>query len=248
MSEEKIVQATSTECQQEFITTYNDKVHFIGRITMAIAFVLSFLPILYLNFVKGYTMPFSDYLLVASTISIVRVGMWISEPFTWYPVLGAASLYIGYLSGNVKNLRVPVAQNLQNEYDLEVNSPRGQIITTIGVGVSVFVNIAILLATVAIGSAVIPMLPSVVTNSFNFVVPSLIGALLCNHIRKRGLPKVLLYSVPSFVVFYLMMHKFVAAKYANSVSIGVTVFITYVIFIIRGKIEERQSCSNRSFQ
>ena len=238
MNEEKTTaQQTNDTCFKEFSTTYSDKVHVIGRITMAIGFVLSFLPILYLNFVKGYAAPLSSYLLVASTIAVMRVGMWISEPFTWYPILGAASSYMSYFAGNAKNLRVPVAQNLQAKYDVEVNSPKGQIITTIGVGISVFVNLIILLVVVLAGNAIIHKLPWGVINSFNYVIPALIGSLLCNHLRRRGLKSVLIYSIPAVIVFVLMLNGLVQGKYANSISIGITVLAAYIAFVIRGKKE-----------
>ena len=89
MSEEKYIGQESAACKEEFVGSYSDRVHVIGRVTLSIAAVLSFLPILYLNFVKGYTAPLADYILVFTTICAVRVGMWISEPFTWYPILGA---------------------------------------------------------------------------------------------------------------------------------------------------------------
>ena len=48
MNEEKIVNQESDACQQEFVGAYSDRVHVIGRVTLCIAAVLSFLPILYL--------------------------------------------------------------------------------------------------------------------------------------------------------------------------------------------------------
>ncbi|MBU5434222.1 hypothetical protein [Pseudoflavonifractor sp. MSJ-37] len=232
-----------TAVEQEFNTSYTDKVHVIGRITMAIAFLLSFLPVLYLHFVKGYQAPLSAYITVATTIAAMRVGMWISEPFTWYPVLGSASLYMGYFSGNVKNLRVPVAQNLQSKYNVEVNSPKGQVITTIGVGISVFVNIVILLIVVAVGTVIIPMLPPVVLSAFNYVIPTLIGSLLAIHFQKRGFVGVLRWVIPSIIVFFLMKSGIVPPKYATSISIAATVLAGYIVFVAQGKIEDKKEAN-----
>lgn len=237
MNEEKIVNQESEACQQEFVGAYSDRVHVIGRVTLCIAAVLSFLPILYLNFVKGYTAPLSDYILVFTTICVVRVGMWISEPFTWYPILGAASLYISYFSGNTKNLRVPVAQNLQSKYGVEVMTPKGQVITTIGVGVSVFVNVALLVVIILMGNAIIPYLPPVVLNAFNYVVPALIGALMSNHLRKRGFVKTLLWVIPGLCILFLVRNGVISPKYGNSFAIGATVLVGYIVFMIQGQKE-----------
>lgn len=238
MNEEKVIRQESDACYNEFATTYTDRVHVIGRVTLIIAAFLSFLPILYLHFVKGYKVPLGDYIMVASTIAILRVGMWVSEPFIWYPILGASSLYMSYFSGNCKNLRVPVAQNLQSKYDVEVMSPKGQVITTIGVGVSVFVNVALLLLIVLAGNAILPHLPPVVLNAFNYVIPALIGSLLCNNFRKHGLKKTILYAIPGLIVLFLVRNGAISAKYGQSIAIGVTVLIGYIIFVIQGKKAE----------
>ena len=241
MSEEKVVNQTSDACYSEFVGSYTDRVHVIGRATLAIAAVLSFLPIAYLVFVKGYTAPLSDYILVFTTIAVVRVGMWISEPFTWYPVLGSAPLYISYYSGNAKNLRVPVAQNLQSKYNVEVMTPKGQVITTIGVGVSVFVNVALLAVIVVLGNAILPYLPGVVLDAFDYVIPALIGALMSNHLRKRGLVKTILWVIPGLVVLFLTRVAVLPAKYGTSLAIAATVIVGYIVFVMEGKKESSGS-------
>ena len=225
MSEEKTVNQTSDACNEEFVSAYTDRVHMIGRVTLAIAAVLSFLPIAYLVFIKGYSAPLSDYILVLTTIAVVRVGMWISEPFTWYPVLGSASLYMAYFAGNAKNLRVPVAQNLQSKYNVEVMTPKGQVITTIGVGVSVFVNVALLAVIVLLGNAILPYLPAVVLDAFDYVIPALIGALMSNHLRKRGLVKTILWVIPGLVILALTRVAILPAKYGTSLAIAATVIV-----------------------
>ena len=235
MSEEKYIGQESAACKEEFVGSYSDRVHVIGRVTLSIAAVLSFLPILYLNFVKGYTAPLADYILVFTTICAVRVGMWISEPFTWYPILGAASLYISYFAGNTKNLRVPVAQNLQNEYGVEALTPKGQIITTIGVGVSVFVNVALLVVIVLMGNAIIRYMPAPVLNAFNYVVPALIGALMSNHLRKHGLVKTILWVLPGLFILFLVRNGLISPKYGNSFAIAATVLVGYLVYMVQGK-------------
>lgn len=237
MNEEKIVNQETDACHQEFVGTYSDRVHLIGRITLGIAALLSFTPILYLNLVKGYTAPLSDYILVFTTICVVRIGMWISEPFSWYPILGAAPLYISYFSGNTKNLRVPVAQNLQNKYGVDVMTPKGQVITTIGVGVSVFVNVALLVVIVLIGNAIIPYLPTVVLDAFNYVVPALIGALVSNYLRRFGLVKTILWVIPGLIILFLVRQGVIAATYGNSFAIAATVLVGYIVFMVQGKRE-----------
>ena len=242
MNEEKNVNSAPVmdTCYEEFAGPYSDKVHVIGRVTMAIAAVLSFLPILYLYFVKGYKVPLSDYVVVFTTICMMRIGYWISEPFTWFPVVGAAPLYMAYFAGNCKNLRVPVAQNLQSKYDVDVMTPKGQIITTIGVGVSVFVNVALLVVIVLLGNVIIPLFPPAVLSTFDYVIPALLGAMISNHVRRRGLVKTVLWTIPGLVILAMVKAGMIRAMYGNSFAIGLTVLVGYIVFVIQGKMEDKK--------
>lgn len=231
--------AENSEVAKDYVESYSPKVHVIGRSTMLIAFVLSILPILYLYFVKGYRMPISSYIAVAATITAMFVGNWLTEALTWFPVLGAAPIYMSYLSGNVKNVRVPIARSLQNTYDVPVESPKGQIITTIGVAISVYVNLAILLIVVLLGDKFISLLPDAVVSAFNYVLPALIGALLSFRVTKSGLVKTLIWCIPSLIVYIFIRSNVLPflAMYGQTTAIAVTVLVGYISFRIEGKKE-----------
>ncbi|OUN08156.1 hypothetical protein B5G43_01880 [Flavonifractor sp. An92] len=231
----------SPEVIQDFNTTYSDKVHVIGRSTMVIAFFLSFLPILFLYFVMGFQLPASTYIAAAASIASMFVGMWIAEPFTWFPVIGAASLYMSYFAGNTKNIRVPVARSVQNIYNVEITTPKGQIITTIAVAVSVYVNLLLLLVVVLLGNWFIPMLPAVVLDAFNYVIPSLIGALLSFRVSKYGVLKTLRWIVPGVLIFILVQTGIapILGRFGTTSSIAVTILIAYIVYRVNGAREDR---------
>ena len=48
--------------QQDYVKNFMPAVHKIGRFTMAVAFILAFLPVVYFVFVKGYALPLSSYI------------------------------------------------------------------------------------------------------------------------------------------------------------------------------------------
>lgn len=230
----------SETVRKDYADHYAPRVHVIGRTTLLIALVLSFLPILYLYFVKGYRMPLVAYLNVAFAVTAFCGGFWVAEPLTWFPVLGAASLYMGYLAGNVKNVRVPIARSLQNTYSTNVNSPKGQIIITIGVAVSVFVNLAILAVVVFAGSYFVPLLPPVILKSLSYVIPALIGSLLAFRICESGIKTTLLWSIPAIIIFILMKTTQLPllADFGMTLSIAVTILIGYLYFRSTGKKED----------
>lgn len=96
-------------------------------------------------------------------------------------------MYMGYFAGNIKNVRVPVARQLRSKFNLSAAEPKGQIITTIGVAISVYVNLIILAIVVVLGSALVSVLPDVVLESFSYVIPALIGALLAFRVDESGI-------------------------------------------------------------
>lgn len=217
---------------EEYDTTYTDRVHKIGRATMLIALVLSFLPVAYMYFVLDYKVSVSVYLNVTFALTALCVGMWVTEPLTWFPILGAAPTYMAYLSGNVKNIRVPVARSAMKKYGERPDSPRGQVLATFSVAISVFVNLIILAIIVFTGSYFVPLLPKFVLSALGYVVPSLIGALIWFRVEESGWKKTLLWSIPAISI-YVFVHTVnieALSDIAEAVSIAITVFIGYITY------------------
>lgn len=200
-------EAVEKDLRESFIP----QVHVVGRSTMAIAFVLAFLPVLYFVFVKGYAAPLSSYMTVAVTVASVGLGMWISEPVAYWPVLGSAGTYIGYLSGNVGAMRFPVALNLQNTMNANINTARGQMVTIIGIVASVYANLVLLLASVLAGDWLLGVLPAAVMASFSFVMVGLIGSMVVTQWNgKDGILKGFLNYLPYYALAIAL--KFISGK------------------------------------
>lgn len=238
-----------TQVEQETVDSdyeksYAPKVHVIGRSTMLIALVLSYLPVGYLIFVKGYGLPVVSYITVAATIASIFVGPWIAEPFTWFPILGAASLYMGYFSGNVSNIRVPVARMVQKNYGVQALTTRGQIVTTIATAVSVYVNLTILTLIVLLGNWIMPHLPAVVLNAFNYVIPALVGAMVSLLLDSYGLMKTLRWSIPAVIAFILTRLVPDLAMFGTTITVAIAVLVAYVLFRREGKKEKEQEAES----
>lgn len=200
MSEDKNVVGTASEKTNSGFDIYKDfipSVHRLGRSTMIVGLVLTFLPVLYFVFVKGYRAPLTAYASVAIAIASACFGMWISEPLGYWPVLGSAGTYMGYLSGNVSGMRFPVALNLQSTLDADINTLKGQVATIIGVAASIFANLIILLVFVLAGQVIVTVLPQVVIDSFSFVSVGVFACLLITRLNgKGGLAKGLVSNAP----------------------------------------------------
>ena len=231
---EKSVKNTATEEEilADFNGPYTKRVHTIGRVTLTIALVLSFLPVIYLYFVEGYQVSGSVYIKVAATLFALCVGMWLTEPLIYYPVLGAASTYMAYLAGNTKNVRLPVQRSVLKRFGEKANTPRGQVLSAYCVGFSVFVNLAILTVVVFTGSYFVPYLPPIVLTGLSHVIPALIGTLLWFRIEESGWKKTLTWALPSFVIWITIRSLGIVwlQDIGEAVSIAVTIMLGYLYF------------------
>lgn len=224
------------DAQKDYKNNFMPQVHRIGRTTMAVAFIISFLPVIYFVVVKGFTASGAAYINVLVAISSIGIGMWLTEPLAYWPVLGSAGTYIGYLSGNVGAMRFPVALSLQSAMEADINSPRGQVITIIGIVASVFMNLFILIIIVLSGNWLITILPKVVIASFSFVMIGLFASMLIMRWNgKKGLVKGFLSSLP-FLATALVIKFFIkyAANFLSSwgvaISVAACVLVAYIIY------------------
>lgn len=225
-----------TTPEEDYRVNFMPAVHRIGRTTMAIAFLLSFLPVAYFVVVRGLGMPLESYLSVAVAIASVGIGMWLTEPEAYWPVLGSAGTYMSYLSGSVGGLRLPVAVSVQSETNADINTPKGQVITIIGLAASVVSNLVLLLITVVAGTWIISVLPQPVVDSFAFVVISLLGSMVMMRWNgSAGLKKGVIASAP-FMITAIVLHEIISRVLPSlggigmAIAVGICALISYLIF------------------
>lgn len=164
---------------------YLPKMHRIGKIIGIAGVVASFLPALVLGVVYGLW-PDGPALLTSFIAAATSFGfLWFIEPISYYPVVGPVGTYMAFLSGNISNMRIPCASMSQVSAGVEIGSDQGSIIATIGMGVSVIINIVILSVGVIAGSQILAMLPQSVTASLNYLLPALFGALFVQFALKQ---------------------------------------------------------------
>lgn len=215
--------------QEEFRGAFKDRVHKIGRTTMSVGFVLSMLPVLYLYFIAGYRPPLQSFVTAAIAISAFAVGMWLTEPVSYFPILGAAGTYMGYFAGNVSNMRVPIAMSLQSAFKTDVNTPKGTLVTIIGIAISVFVNLVILLVIVMAGSSLLNVLPPKIIKALGFVMPALLGSMVTMRLSSSGVLKGLIFALPAVAVFFICKAVPTLATFGVAIAVGVSVLFAYIL-------------------
>ena len=114
-----------------------------------------------------------------STISIlmIYIPVGISEALSYTPILGS-STYLTFITGNIMNLKVPVAVNAMKLSKKEANTPEGEAISCVAVSVSSIMTVVILALAALLSTWISPVfeLPAVKTAS-NYLIPALFGSL-----------------------------------------------------------------------
>jgi hypothetical protein len=147
-----------------------------GKLTGFLAILLSFGPALVLAVLHGIVPPVSAMITGFVTMASAIGVMWVIEPVSYFPIIGVAGTYMAFISGNISNLRIPAVAVSQKAAGVEPGTDEGSIISTLGMGVSVVVNIVILAIGVLAGATLLAALPQGVVDALNFLLPALFGA------------------------------------------------------------------------
>ncbi|MGN1377410.1 MAG: hypothetical protein ACI4V6_03580 [Dorea sp.] len=152
--------------------------HSKGRLGTVIALVyMVALPFIVLTVYDA--MPsFGDVFNVATFgILMIYIPVGISEAISYTPVLGSSS-YLTFITGNIMNLKLPVAINAIKLAKKEQNTPEGDAVASVAVAVSSIMTIIILALAALLSSQIgfIFEIPQVKTAS-NYIIPALFGSL-----------------------------------------------------------------------
>ena len=218
-----------------YSSTYMPSIIKWGKITMLLGIVTCFLPAIIISFVYGYVPPFSAIL--AGTISQISVSgaFYVVEPISYFPILGIPGTYLTFLSGNTSNMRIPCASVAQEAAGVEMGTEKGSIISTIGIAMSILINIAILTVGAVAGSAILSVLPEGVKSALNFLLPALYGAVFGQFAVAR--PKLgAIAVIIAFGMNYLQKNGFLSflpgnASYAVTlVAVFGSIFMARVLY------------------
>lgn len=108
---------------------------------------------------------------------------------------------------------------------VEEGTPEGDIISTLGIGVSVIVNLIVLVLAVFFGQQVISSLPADIQVAFKFILPAVFGAILANF-ALRDYMLGLFALVMSFVLTTLQMPSFIVLPVCvfGTIAVGIWKF------------------------
>ena len=208
--------------------TYLDQVHRDGKIwnfTMAGVF-LAF-PILLCIIFR--TLPNWEGLLkglIATLPMYWAVG--IIEVVTYFPMMGAGSSYLSFVTGNISNLKLPCALDAMEKANVKPNTEEGEIISTISTAVSSIVTTLIIILGVILIIPLTPILSSPeLQPAFDQILPALFGGLGVVFVSKNWKISI------APIVLMLILFIFIPALNSGTVGIMVPVSALFTLGVSR---------------
>lgn len=152
--------------------------HKWGRIgtLIALAYMIA-MPIFVLNYYDS--MPAVGQFLNLSTLGMlaIYIPVGISEALSYTPIMGS-SAYLGFITGNIMNLKLPVAVNAIKISGKQQNTAEGDAVASIGIAVCSIMTIIILTLGVLLGSLIAPIFElEAIKTASGYLVPALFGSM-----------------------------------------------------------------------
>lgn len=150
------------------------------------------------------------------------------EVFTYIPMLGAGGSYLSFVTGNISNLKLPVALNALEQAGVSINSDEGEVTSTIAIAVSSIVTTVIIIIGVVLIVPLRPVLSSpVLAPAFAQILPALFGGLAVVFISRNWKISI------APIILMLVLFIFVPALNAGTVGIMVPVGVLFTIGVSR---------------
>ena len=190
--------------------SYRDSVHRMGRVWILSALLmLVAVPAAICIYYQAWP-PVSGLLKGFVSVAPIFWTVGVIEVFTYVPMLGTGGSYLGFVTGNLANLKVPCALNSMSRAGVEAGTEEGEVISTIAIATSSIVTTLIIAIGVLLLSQVAPVLESpVLQPAFENILPALFGALGVVFVSKDW--KIAIAPVLLMVALFLLVPSLASA-------------------------------------
>ena len=205
--------------KQQKEMSYLDSVHRAGRIWNLCMMLAMFLYPILVGLIYGAAPDGHGLVmgLIATAPMYWAVG--IVETFTYVPMLGAGGSYLSFVTGNISNLKLPVALNALEQTNANIRTEEGEIVSTVAIAVSSIVTMVIICLGVLLITPLTPILDAPVL--------ALFGGLGVVFVSKNWKIAV------APVILMLALFIFVPALNSSTVGIMVPVGVLFTIGVSR---------------
>ena len=208
--------------------SYMDSVHRAGRIWNLSVMAMLFLFPIGVGLIYQAMPDWHGFLMGIIATAPMYWAVAVIETFTYVPMLGAGGSYLSFVTGNISNLKLPVALNALEQAEVNINSEEGEIVSTIAIAVSSIVTTLSIILGVVLITPLTPVLNApVLAPAFAQILPALFGGLGVVFISKNWKIAV------APVLLMLILFIFVPALNAGTVGIMVPVGVLFTLGVSR---------------
>lgn len=227
------------EERERYLNQYNERTHLFGRIGLTIGVLL----LIVAPFVMGLTldaMPnMSAFAKAFAQIAIIYIPSCIVEFLIYTPMLGAGGSYLGFITGNLINMKIPCALNARDIVGTKAGTTENEIVSTLSIATSSLVTIVVIAIGVLL---IIPLRPileaEVLQPAFNNVVPALFGAMAFQYFRK-GKKIVVIPLILMTILFVCIPSLISSVGTLMLLSGAITIGHSFILFRKEGKELEK---------
>lgn len=188
--------------EQELMKQWKRQSIHIGTPTNLLAAFTAFIPVLWLCTVNDCWPPLTTVLTAWGMVAASYGAFYFVEPISYYAALGLTGTYLGFLSGNIGNMRVPCAALALDVTKSRPGTIQAEVVSTMAICGSIITNLIGTTSAVIIGSAVLAVLPDfVVSGLTKYASSAIFGATFGNFAIKY--PKVAVFALLIPVVLKL---------------------------------------------
>lgn len=199
------------------LTPYEEQQHVYGRIWVAAALLLMLATPVAICVHYNVWPPVTSVLKAMLGVAPMYWAVGIIEVLTYAPMLGTGGTYLGFVTGNLTNLKVPCALNAMEAAKVKAGTEEGEVISTIAIATSSIVTTLVIALGVFFLGMLTPVLEApALKPAFDNILPALFGALGVVFISKN--PKIAAAPMLFMVVLFLCV-----PSLSKSVSILVPV-------------------------
>lgn len=171
--------------KERYLEKYNERTHLFGRIGLTIGVLLliaaPFMMGVSLNAMPNMTAFWKGF----AQIAIIYIPSCIVEFLIYTPMLGAGGSYLGFITGNLINMKIPCALNARDIVGTKAGTPENDIVSTLSIATSSLVTTVVIALGVLLITPLRPVLEAeVLQPAYNNVVPALFGAMAFQYFRK----------------------------------------------------------------
>lgn len=208
--------------------SYMDSVHRDGRIWNLSMMLMLFMYPIAVGVIYNALPDWRGFALGLVATAPMYWAVAVVEVLTYVPMLGAGGSYLTFVTGNISNLKLPVALNALEQAGVKASSEEGEIISTIAIAVSSIVTTLIIILGVILITPLTPVLNApILAPAFAQILPALFGGLGVVFISKNW--KIAIAPVTLMLILFI----FVPALNSSTVGIMVPVGVLFTMGVSR---------------